>query len=104
MVSNLLPLCLCNVFDKLRSHAPGLLGGLLALRGIRPDLFLALDLLLFRNVLDQHYSIVCNRFDLRAALFSLLLDSPLALLDFGADFCQNGSVYIVERPGLNALF
>ena len=79
MVSNLLPLCLCNVFDKLHSHDPGLLDGLLALRGIRPGMFLALDLLLFRNVLDQRNSIVCNRFDLRAALLSLLLDYPPAL-------------------------
>ena len=102
MVSHLLPLCLRNVFDKLHGHTPGLLDGLPALRGIRPDLFLALDLLLLRNILDQRNSSVCNRFDLRAALFSLLLDSPLALQDCGADFCQNGSVYIVERPGLNA--
>ena len=82
MVSNFLLLHPGNVFDMLHSHAPGLLDGLLALRGIRPDLFLALDLLLFRNVLDQRNSSVCNKFDLRAALFSLLLDSPLALLDF----------------------
>ena len=69
-----------------------MLDGLPAPRGIRPDLLLALDLLLFRNVLDQRNSIVCSRFDLRAALFSLLLDLPIGLLNFGADLCQDTAV------------
>ena len=92
MVSHLLPLCLRNVFDKLHGHTPGLLDGLPALRGIRPDLFLALDLLLLRNILDQRNSSVCNRFDLRVALFSLLMDLPLGLLNFCADLCQDTAV------------
>ena len=44
------------------------------------------------GLIDLPNAFVCCEFDFLAALFGLLQDCPLGLLDFGADLCQDTAV------------